>query len=153
MLMKLFKSRRTQTSGFDSEANEYVITDKNGKSYSVIHSIAAYSEDDIPYWGKYTVLTRRKKFAGYLKYVFRYDKEPPYMLLADICFEPKSRTIGLGSRLIRLFEENAKSLGAVRIEGELSDVDGEEGNKALRNNFYIKRGYEIVDDQIIKNLL
>ena len=153
MFKKLFKSRRNKLSEFtNGTENKFLITDKAGISYGVAY-IPYETDDKVEYGGIYKVFNKRGNEIGSLSFVNHYDDVPPFALLCDIYFEPNVRNLGIGSKLISVFEEKAKLLGAERIEGELSSVDETGDNVALRNNFYINRGYEIVDKiKIVKHL-
>ena len=76
------------------------------------------------------------------------------MQLSDIFLEEKYRNTGIGTKAIALFEGRAKEYGAHYIEGELSSVDERtEKDTELRNQFYIKRGYEIKKSKVYKPLI
>lgn len=145
MFKRLFKLKNDGLSEFkNSSENKFIITDNSKNEYGVSY-IPFETEDKVMYGGIYKVFNAKGHKIGELKYIYYYDKEPPYVVLGDIHFEPKYRNAGLGTKLINAFEERAKSIGTKYIEGELSSVDEDENNKELRNNFYINRGYEIID--------
>ncbi len=77
--------------------------------------------------------------------VHRQKKE---VLLDKVITYPEFRRLGIGSELIRVFEETCTSaLGdKVKIDGLV--LPDEEGPNEMRNliNFYQKNGYEIVKD-------
>ena len=86
-----------------------------------------------------------------MKYVFNNkDKNDVHMILCDIYFDFLYRNIGLGSKTLALFEKRAKCYGAQHITGKLSDVDEQTPyEKALRNEFYRRTGYEIINFKMI----
>lgn len=127
---------------------------KDENMYIILHIQFSNEDGTLSHRGKYEIQNNKCKKIGELKYAFHEDDKPQYMKLCDIIFDEKYRNIGLGSIVINLFELRAKSYGAHYIDGELSSIDEETlKDKELRNNFYIKRGYKIINsDKIYKEI-
>ncbi len=102
--------------------------------------------------GNYHVLGHRKN-VGYLNWHVCFSPEQTYLLLCDISLDPQYRNIGIGSYLIKQLEHKAIKNKCEYITGDLSIVDEEtERDKNLRDNFYIKNGYNISGRKIIEYL-
>lgn len=127
---------------------------KDENMYIILHIQFSNEDGTLSHRGKYEIQNNKCKKIGELKYAFHEDDEPQYMKLCDIIFDEKYRNIGLGSIVINLFELRAKSYGAHFIDGELNSTDEETlVDKELRDNFYIKRDYEIINsNRIYKEL-
>lgn len=127
---------------------------KDENMYIILHIQFSNEDGTLSHRGKYEIQNNKCKKIGELKYVLFITSNPPYMKLCDVIFDEKYRNIGLGSIVINLFELRAKSYGTRYIDGELSSTDEETlEDKELRDNFYIKRGYEIINsNRIYKEL-
>lgn len=127
---------------------------KDENMYIILHIQFSNEDGTLSHRGKYEIQNNKCKKIGELKYVLFKNSNPPYMRLCDIIFDEKYRNIGLGSILINLFELRAKSYGAHYIDGELSSTDEETlEDKELRDNFYMQRGYKIINsDKIYKEI-
>ena len=131
-----------------------LVKGKDENMYVVIHKQFSNEDGSLSTRGKYVIQNNNYKKIGYLKYTFFENNDPPYMKLNDIFIGEKSRNNGLGSLVLNMFEKRAKAYGALYIDGSFSSVDeGFLEDKELRNNFYIKRGYEIIDSNKIHKAL
>ena len=154
---KLIKAFSDDLSNKDHEGNlieQRLVKAKDENMYIVLHIQFGNEDGTLSHRGKYEIQNNKCKKIGELKYAFYEDDEQQYMKLCDIIFNEKYRNIGLGSIVINLFELKAKTYGAYYIDGELSSTDEETlEDKELRDNFYIKRGYEIINsNRIYKEL-
>lgn len=122
--------------------------------YIILHIQFSNEDKTLSHRGKYIIRNNKNKQIGNLTYIFFENNSPQYMMLSDIIFEKEYRNIGLGSMTLDLFETRAKSYGAHYITGDLSPVDEEKSaDEELRNNFYLKRGYKIINSgKIYKSL-
>lgn len=127
---------------------------KDENMYLILHIQFSNEDGTLSHRGKYEIQNNKCKKIGELKYVLFENSDPAYMKLYDINFCRKYRNIGLGSIVINLFELRTKSYGAHHITGDLSSVDSETpADEKLRNTFYLKRGYQIINpDKIYKEL-
>lgn len=127
---------------------------KDENNYVITHIQFGNENGTLSYRGRYEIQNNKYNKIGELKYVFFKNGETPYMKLSDIVLDKKYRNIGLGSLVLNLFETRAKKYGAHYITGDLSSVDEEiPSDEELRNRFYLKRNYEIINsDKIYKAL-
>lgn len=127
---------------------------KDGNNYVIIHIQFSNEDKTLSHRGRYEIQNNKCQKIGELKYILFENSNPAYMKLCDINFYRKYRNIGLGSIVINLFELRAESYGAHHITGDLSFVDSETpADEKLRNTFYLKRGYQIINsDKIYKKL-
>lgn len=126
---------------------------KDENMFIIFHIQFSNEDGTLSHRGRYEIQNNKRHKIGYLKYTFYENHEPVYMNLSDIHFDKKYRNIGLGSKVIDLFEKRAKSYGAHYITGDLSSVDTETPeDEKLRNSFYLKSGYTIDLDTIYKEL-
>lgn len=145
-LIKKFSEKKSYCN-FDRDLIENkLVKAKDKNMYVIVHVQFSNEDGSLSHRGKYRILNNRCKDIGYLNYVFYENSNPKYMILGDIHLDNEYRNIGLGSTTLKLFEDRAKSYGADHIVGDLSSVDeGTPEDKKLRNIFYVKRGYEIID--------
>lgn len=103
--------------------------------------------------GTYKIFDQKENKIGHLKYVLD-DREQnnTKMILCDIYFEPHYRNIGIGTKLLELFEKRSIEYGAKQIVGNLSNVDTDSPNsRLLRDSFYVKNGYSFINySKVIK---
>lgn len=103
------------------------------------------------YSGRYQLINNKNKEIGHIYYVIK-----SYMnsaLLCDIEIDKSYRKRGLATKLINLFENSCINHNVKYITGELSLVDEYGNNKEDRDNFYLHRGYRILNREIFKSLI
>lgn len=135
---------------------DVVFKTKNDKLIIIQH--IRFCDDttkELTTYGTYKIFNQKENKIGHLKYVFD-DREQnnAKMILCDIYFEPQYRNIGIGTKLLELFEKRSFEYGAKQIVGSLSDVDTAIHNsRILRDSFYIKNGYSFINySKVIKQL-
>lgn len=127
-----------------------IVKAKDENMYIIFHIQFSNEDGTLSHRGRYEIQNNKHHKIGELKYALFENSEPPYMKLCDIVFDKEYRNIGLGSKVIDLFEKRAKSYGAKYITGDLSSVDEETPtDEELRNSFYLKRGYRIINSNKI----
>ena len=129
------------------------VYNKCGLPFLIMHT--QYVDNGAPTQrGQYALFEGEKyNQIGSLKYVFHSESEECYMTLSDIHIEQKFRNCGIGRQLLKDFESRAISYNCSFIDGKLVDRDAEsEKDAALRDNFYIRNGYTIDNDNIRKYL-
>ena len=150
---KMHKLFSQNSSKYDSDGSfiEYVLVKSKNGNYFVIRHIQYADNGALTTFGTYKIIDNYRRSIGYLKYTFDdRDKSNIHMNLGDIYFDPLYRNIGLGTKVLALFEQRAITYGAHHIEGKLSDVDEiTPFDKELRDSFYKKLGYEIIDNNSI----
>ena len=156
---KMNKLYGENSCGFTSDGSyveDVLVKAKDKNIYLIRHIRYADEKQELTTFGTYKIFNNKDKPIGYLKYTFNdKNKKNIYMHLGDIHFDFLYRNIGLGSKVLALFEKRAKFYGAQFITGELSDVDAQTPyEKALRDAFYLKSGYKIViSKEIHKNII
>lgn len=164
MLINYFRNKKMNKQygenncGFTSDGSyieDILVKAKDKNIHLIRHTQYADENKELTTFGIYRIFNNKNKPIGYLKYTFNdKDKKNIYMHLGDIHFDFLYRNIGLGSKVLALFEKRAEFYGAQYITGKLSDVDEQTPyEKALRDAFYLKAGYEIFNSkEIHKNL-
>ncbi len=160
MLVNYFRNKKMNklygenSCGFTSDGSyieDVLVKAKDQNIYLIRHIQYADENKELTTFGIYRIFNNKDKPIGYLKYVLNdKDKNDVHMILCDIHFDFSYRNIGLGSKTLNLFEKRAKIYGAQYITGKLGDVDEQTlYEKALRDTFYLKSGYEIVNSKEI----
>lgn len=156
---KMKKQYSENNCGFTSDGSyieDVLVKAKDENMYLIRHTQYADENKKLTTFGIYRIFNNKDKQIGHLKYVFNNkDKNDVHMILCDIYLDFLYRNIGLGSKTLALFEKRAKCYGAQHITGKLSDVDEQTPyEKALRNNFYRRVGYEIINfTEIYKSII
>jgi len=141
------------TNGGDYITTQIAYT-KEDFPFLVIHIQRAEDDGTLSKRGEYELQDRDKKI-GFLKYFYHptTDETGCFMTLGDIVIKEPYRNKGLGSAVLSLFEERAQEYGCLYITGKLSDVDADtQEARDLRDGFYIKHGYKILNNEIKKDL-
>lgn len=153
---KLVREITDNLSDKDHEGNlieKKLVKAKDENMYIIFHIQFSDEDGTLSHRGRYEIQNNKYNKIGELKYALFENSEPPYMKLCDIVFDKEYRNIGLGTKVIDLFEKRAKSYGAKYITGDLSSVDEKTpADEKFRNTFYLKRGYKINLDKIYKGL-
>lgn len=147
---KMNKQYGENSCGFTSDGSyieNILVKAKDKNIYLIRHIQYANENQKLTNLGTYKVFNNKDKSIGYLKYVFNdKDENNIHMILCDIYFDFSYRNIGLGSKILNLFEKRAECYGAQYITGELSDVDEQTPYEEVhRNEFYRRNGYEIIN--------
>lgn len=155
-MKKLYNENSCGFTTDGSYVEDVLVKAKNGNMFIIRHTQYADKNKELTTLGIYRIFNNKNKPIGYLKYTFNdRDKTDIYMHLGDIYFEFLYRNIGLGSKVLALFEERAKCYGAQYITGDLSDVDEKtQQEQVLRDEFYRRAGYKTNDlKSIYKSLV
>lgn len=134
--------------------DKVLVKAKDNNMYIIEHFKYPDDYDVLSKGGKCYIIDNRMRDVGVLKYMYKPKSIncPAHMLLCDINI--KGKNIGLGSIVIKIFENRAIEIGAHYITGEFSSIDEQtEENKQLRDAFYIKHGYTIKNRKITKELI
>lgn len=151
---KMNKLYGENSCGFTSDGSyveDVLVKAKDKNIYLIRHIRYADEKQELTTFGTYKIFNNKDKPIGYLKYTFNdKDKKNIYMHLGDIHFDFLYRNIGLGSKVLALFEKRAELYGAQYIAGKLSDVDEQTPyEENLRNEFYRRAGYEIINFKMV----
>lgn len=116
--------------------NEYELNDENKGKY---------------YYGDYRLINNSNFEIGHMYYIIKTYNNSAFLSDIEISYNYRKR--GLASKLLTIFENSCKNHNIEYITGKLSSIDEHGNKKQDRDEFYLHRGYTILNGDIYKSLI